>query len=255
LTAAIAESVIHATRGDDALPAVATLIGGRPQTSSSEKLQFTDEIILKLVPHFTLFRNDEPMDRNSPVVSQINQALRQRDSALLNKVFKNNHPVNARWLFTATNLSTGKSLPVYTSSTNAGDGVLIEYTGAKNDSFRVKFLPGSSGGIIELSAKAFVTDAFGNRQQVEQKIWSHRFSTGADIRETAKLVEDLSGLRDSKLLLPPPADEKTNSILLSEKMRHVYILNAYLKTMRRDKQITVDELKRMISAIKKFGFM
>jgi hypothetical protein len=36
---------------------------------------------------------------------------------------------------------------------------------------------------------------------------------------------------------------------------HFYILHAYLKTMRRDKQITVDELKRMISAIKKFGFM
>lgn len=251
----IADTVTRQGNGQDAYAGISQLLLGKVTSASGRQLAFSSEMTIKLIPHFTLYLNGDPMDRNSVIAGEVNQALREHNPEKLKQVFNNDQPVNTHWVFIATNLSNGKQLPVYTAATNATEGVLIEYTGNSSDSLHVKFLSPSSAGIIELSAKAVVADALGNMQQIEKKVWSHYFSVTRNISEAADLVKDLLGVTDRRVLLPPKPDKKTNAFLMQEKMRHSYVLNAYMKAMCRDGKITIDELRRMMGALKNFGFI
>lgn len=235
-------------------------VGGIPGASlpKDKKLSALQELQLKFHPLYAPYEGNEVItDTPSAFASEINQAIAKNEQKKLEELFNSAQPFTLAWTFEATNLATGRPVAVYTDKPGA-EGVQIELMSGNraNDTLKIKFASPGSSGIIELRAKASVTDTKGKTTIVEHRVWSHGFqSTSKEVDEWVPLIQALAGVKDrSALLAPwPPRKPQQFSLVPDGKARHAHIMNAYLRETVRDRQITIEELRSIIRALKKFS--
>jgi hypothetical protein len=245
----------------DAWKFLSASVGGIAGASlpNDKKLARLQELQFQLHPGYAAYKGTEVMtDKASSFASEVNQAIVKNEQKKLEDIFKSAEPFTIAWTFEATNLSTGKPVPVYTDNKPGSEGVQIELLSGKlrNDSLKVEFLSPGSTGIIECRAKASVADTKGKTAIVERRLWSHGFqSTINTIDECASLVQTLTGLKDRSMLIAPHLNSKPQeiSLPLDVKTRRAHIMNAYLRATLRDRQVTIEELRNIIRALKKFS--
>lgn len=162
------------------------------------------------------------------------------------------------WEFEAINLNTTKPVPVYTESKLAADGVQIELLSGNvaNDTLKIRFGSSASNGLIELRAKATMTDTKGKTAVVEHRVWSHGFqSAGSNVDEWVSLLQALAGLQDRSLLISrrPGKRPPVFNVVPNAKDRLANVTTAYMGQTLRDRQLTIEELRNIIGALKKFS--
>jgi hypothetical protein len=247
----IARSAIDASAGRF----LSAAVGGIPGAAlpKDKKLSALEEIHLKFYPAYAPYRGDEPVtDARSSFASEINEAIAKNEQKKLEKLFGSAQPFTLSWTFEATDLATGSPVPVYTDKTDS-EGVQIEFmsdSGPK-DTLKIKFASPGSGSIVELRAKATVTDTRGQTRVLEHRVWSHGFeSPGKDVDDWLRLIQALSGLRDKSAILAPERKPRKFDLVPDMKTRRAYLLNSYVREALRDKQVTIGELRNILRALK-----
>ena len=253
----VTRSVIDAAAGRF----LSAVVGGMPGASlpNDKKLSALQELQLKLNPRYGPHNGEKFItDAESPFVSELNQAIAKTDSKKLEQLFNSTQPFTVAWTFEAINLTTAKPVPVYRDNNPGSDGIQIEMTSGNvaNDTLKIKFGSSALAGIIELRAKGTITDTKGKTSVVEHRVWSHGFqSKSNNIAEWAGVIHALAGLKDRSLLsVRRPSKKPPEFILLQDaKTRRANIMTAYIGETLRDRQLTIGELTKAISALKKFS--
>jgi len=249
------ETIVRTAPDADAAKYLAASVGGvvgRP-VSSEQKLARFDEVSVQLQPQYAAYNGEESIsDSPSPFVDELNQRLAKGGFSSPAK------PITVSWSFEATNLATGQPVPVYTDNKSAPDGVQVQVPAASSISepLKIKFPTAASAGITELRATATLTDQQGQQSTLTHRVWSHGFnSTINSLEDYASLVQSLTGLRDRSVLLIPRPRIKPGDVMLppDQKTRRAYILNTYLRKSLRDKQITIEELRTLVQALKLYA--
>jgi hypothetical protein len=258
--ALISDTVIRSVPDDDASRFLLRTMGVAADTSSRMKnLMRHQEMHLKLDTRYAELKGGKRSDKTSSFADEINDAIVKNDRKKLDEFFKSDPPSTISWTFEAVNLETGQPVVVNTDKKQRSEGIQVEMMSAKmkNDSIRIQFLSPGSQGIVELRAKATLTDVNGKTSTEEHQVWSHGFSPITSVREATDLVQSLTRLKDSAVFIPPSTDRKSADDGLSSdaKARHSRIVNGYVKEIVRDDQFTIGELKRMVTTLKKFGLM
>jgi len=98
--------------------------------------------------------------------------LSKQDSKKLETLFHAAQPLTTAWKFEAINLKTGEAVPVHSGE---GASVRVEvHPGSFGDeTVRVHFPP-ETAGVIEVRARATVTDANGQSVTIEHRFRSAR---------------------------------------------------------------------------------
>lgn len=229
-------------------------VGGVPGVTlpKGKKLSALQETHLKLYPRYAPYLGDEPKtDARSSFANEINEAIAKNDQKKLEKFFNSAQPFTLEWTFEATNLATGKPVPVSTDRTDS-QGVQIEFMSdpLPKDTLKIRFPSSGLDGIIELRAKATVTDTKGKTSVLEHRVWSHGFqSAGREVDDWLPLIHVLSGVRDKSEIFAPERNRKEFSFP-DIKKRRAFLVKGYVQQALKDKQITVGELRDVLRAIK-----
>lgn len=257
----IQSSITRSVVDNDAGRFLSAAVGGVRGASlpPGKQLSALQEVQLKLNPRYAAYKRSGSLtDVPSTFSRGLNQVIAENQEQKLQQLFKSSRPFTVAWTFEAVNLVTGNPHPV--SSDNqpaAAGGVQVEVSSGAvaNDTLKVKFPSPATDGIIELRAKATVTDTTGKTTTVERRAWSHGFqSTGNNINDWAQLIQTLAGVNDTSALLPPALRKPPVFNLVPDpKVRRAHILNSYLRETVRDKQITIEELTRLVRTLKKFA--
>ncbi|MDO1444617.1 hypothetical protein Q0590_00060 [Rhodocytophaga aerolata] len=263
LAPGISDTLIQATVDEGALKFLPSAVGGIPNVSipSNKQLLRSQEYHLKFLPRYAAYKGNNVMtDKPSLYAAELNEAIIGKDEKKMQVLLQSTQPFNISWSFSATNLLTGKPVPICTNNQTMCSGIQVELLSGKmkNDSLKVKFLSQGAEGIIEFIAKGSLTDMKGKTTVVEHRLWSHGFSNSINnVEEIATLIQALSGLKDRSILIPPAPTRKpqTNNPPQDDKTRQAYIINAYLKETVKDKQITIEELRDVLGALRKFGYI
>lgn len=228
---------------------------------SNKKLSALNELEVRFRPGYSLYNGKEPMtDSQSSFANELNEAVAKKDRQKLQRLFNSAEPFNVSWTFEAMDVASGKSVPVYTpeSAVAGGGGVQVQTTSTDwaNDTLKIKFPSTGATGIVELRAKASVTDKKGKTAVVEHRVWSHGFqSVDKNVDGWRLLVQALSGVRDRSLLYAgdPVRKPKVFDIMPDRKNVRAELIDAYLRDTLRDRQVTIAELRNVIRALKKFS--
>jgi len=265
LAPSIDEAVTNSVADAEAGKVLSASVGGIPGASlpKNTTLANLQEFQLRLYPLYGPYdeNNEEsPLltDVQSPFAKQLNQAIIGQGQTDLEALLGSAQPFTIKWTFAATNLSTGRPVPVYTDGKSRSEGIQIEFLSSRfhNDSVNIKFLSPGSAGIIECRVQVSITDAGGKTSIVTHRLWSHGFPSGINtVDKLATLIQALTGLKDKSLLIAPSVEKKLQEISLSQdaKTRHKEIVDAYLIRALKDKQITIEELGNIIGALKEFS--
>jgi len=66
-------------------------------------------------------------DKASIFGNELNQSIIKNEQSKLEDLFKSVQPFTIAWSFKATNLSTGKPIPVYIDNKSRSEGIQINY--------------------------------------------------------------------------------------------------------------------------------
>jgi hypothetical protein len=251
----VKETIVRTAPDADAAKYLAASVGGVAGrgVSSEQRLARFAEVSVKLEPQYAAYNGEESIsDSDSAFVDELNQRLAK--GGLSSPA----NPITVAWTFEATNLATGQPVPVYTDNRTAADGVQVQLPAASSitEPLKIKFPPAAAAGITELRATATITDQQGQQSTFTHRVWSHGFaSTINTLEDYASLVQSLTGLRDASVLLIPRPRITPGDIMLppDDKTRRAYILNTYLRKSLRDKQITIEELRTLVHALKMYA--
>lgn len=247
----IARSSIDASAGRF----LSAAVGGIPGAAlpKDKKLSALEEIHLKFHPRYAPYLGDEVItDGRSSFASEINEAIAKNEQKKLEKLFGSAQPFTLAWTFEATDLATGNPVPVYTDKTDS-EGVQIEFVSDSRpkDTLKIKFASPGAGRIVELRAKATITDTRGKTRVLEHRVWSHGFqSKGKDVKDWLPLIQALSGLKDKAEIGVPERKPQEFSLIPDIKTRRAYLLNASMQEALRDRQISVGELRDILRGLK-----
>lgn len=255
LSPEVKETIVRSVPDADAAKYLAASVGGIASTpvSSNQKLARFEEVSVRLQPQYVAYKGEDNLaDSPSTFVDELNDRMSKDGLSSLAQ------PITVAWSFEATNLANGQPVPVYTNDRSASDGVQVQLPAANsiNEPLKIKFPPAATAGITELRARATITDQHGQKSTLTHRLWSHGFnSTVNSVEEYVSLVQSLTGLKDRSVLLVPRPNIKPGDITLppDAKTRRAYILNTYLRKSLSDKQITIDELRTLVQALKTYS--
>ncbi|MDQ3666555.1 MAG: hypothetical protein M3410_08250 [Acidobacteriota bacterium] len=230
-------------------------ITGSPDPSS-QTLTALQEVSLKLSPRYVAYDTSRnKSDFPSTFAEELNQLI-SKDRSKSANLSPIKQSFTVAWGFEAVNLANGQSVPVYTDNRASSDVVRVQLppNNSIKESVKIEF-PTAPNGIIELRATATVTDQKGETTAVVHRLWSHAFQSMDSADEYALLVQTLTGLRDRSVLLLPRPNIKPGDIVLppDAKKRSAYILNSYLRKTVSDKQVTIEELRTIVHALKNYS--
>ncbi len=105
-----------------------------------------------------------------------------------------------KWRYTARDLITGEEIPLDTGSTGNRSAVRMESIAPDARRLRVSF-PDRAASLIEVTAHAVVTDAYGTKSELKELIYDHELSDADPKRLKASVVallERLAGVEPAR---------------------------------------------------------
>jgi len=201
---------------------------------------------------------------DSPFADALNAIIRGSDPRRLKELFGSARPIRVTWSFLATNLTSGRKVPVHKGSDPGPTavGVVIGQGEKLNSEITVTFPEQPANAIFELVATARMRDTFGLVGTVRHRVSSHLL-THSDTRDLAdSLVRTAAALAETS---PDELDSASDLgapvfVQLDDDPR-VMDLRSSRATMVRllamdasqNQRINVDELRRLVRGAKLFA--
>jgi hypothetical protein len=220
--------------------------------------QQTPVVELRLNAAFTALRSgDAAAGEDSPIAEYLNRAIEDRAEDRLEAYFGVDGPYRIEWRYTARNILTGEDVPVELGRSTNPRAVQIEQQGASADDLKVIF-PSAAQSLIELTAHAVVTDAYGSKTELKQLLYDHQLTDPNPRRLVASLTKLLARIGQVDLAewdraVGADARLAASDLAAGSKTRRVRILHALASQAADDRTVSVSELGRIVSLARQLG--
>ena len=241
--------------------AMVTAAGGPPdRTAPPAQLLKVRQWQLDAAPRYAPVRGGKisPED-DSPVVEELNAAIRRGNVARLKELFGKSQPFQVEWSFKATNLTTGATVPVTVAEVAAPTEVHVKLLPGNVPMGRIQvtFPEQPANAIYELVAIVKMTDTLGTTGEEKHRVWSHVLSDEVEneiVESLLPTVATLAGVSADELVEASNLDVQAEDYPHIENSRFVVARMLRLVAMRAaaDKRITVAELHSLIRGAKLF---
>lgn len=237
--------------------------GGLPTDPAANlKVMRAGAVRLSVLPHYAMRKDGRAsLEEGSPFVERLNEVLRRDEEGETKALFGTPTPIKAAWTFEATDLITGRSVPVSTADSTAaaakpGAAVqVVAYPGKiPNESVQISF-PSDPNGIYEVRATATVTDVLGSTSQTQHRAFSHFLAdatTEGIVTSLIPAVAAAAGVSGDVVsvaikLRPLPLDDARRR---DPQARRALLLHSFSLQAADDGRITPDELQSLIKGAK-----
>jgi hypothetical protein len=262
----VAESPQRLTKADRSWKSLAKAAAGREvDTTPPASVERSRRWRIEVAPNYAPVRQGKPSPgEDSPFAEALNDVVRGRSMQRLNEVFGTAKPFRATWSFRATNLTTGKRVPVKRGETAAPTDVRVDIPQANvlSPEINVTFPERPVNDVFELVATAKVRDPFGVEGTVEHLISSHVL-TQSDSRELARSIVRTAGslaetspdeLEAASDLSGPIIDHQDDNPRVPDlRTSRATMVRLLAMDASQDQRVTVDELRKLAQSAKLFA--
>ncbi len=262
----VAVSPQQLTKADGAWKSLAKVAAGRDvELPVPGSVQRSRQWRIEAAPSYAPVRAGKasPEDE-SPFAEALNDVVRTGNKQRLSELFGTAAPFRVNWSFRATNLTTGKPVPVRRGANATPTDVRVDSNqgGSLQSTLDVTFPQQPANAVFELIATAKMRDPFGVGGTVQQRISSHVI-TQADARELARTMvqtaatlagaspDDLDSASD--LGAPVIDHEDDNPRVVDLQTSRAQMVRLLALDASQDQRITVDELRRLVQGAKQFA--
>jgi hypothetical protein len=217
---------------------------------------------LSVLPLYAMRKDGRPsLEEGSPFVERLNEVLKRDDEGETRALFGTPTPIKAAWTFEATDVVTGRPIPVITADSTAAAATpgaavqVVAYPGKiPNESVQISF-PSDPNGIYEVRATATMTDVLGSTIQTQYRAFSHFLADATKEGIVTSLVPSVAAAADVPSdvvagvlkLGPLPLDDARRR---DPQVRRAMLLHNFSLQVADDGRITLDELQSLIKGAK-----
>jgi hypothetical protein len=204
------------------------------------------------------------IEDDSPFAEALNDIIRGGNKQRLSELFGTARPFRTTWSFRATNLTSGKKVPVQRGEKASAADVRVDIKQGEslNAEIDVTFPEQPANAIYELVATAKIRDSFDIEGTVTHRVSSHvithpdaRELASSAVRTAASLAEDSpDDLEAESDLGGPNIDHQDDNPRVPDlRTSRATMVRLLAIDASRDQRITVDELRRLVRGAQLFA--
>ncbi|MFL5563431.1 MAG: hypothetical protein ACJ79K_18345 [Gemmatimonadaceae bacterium] len=172
----------------DAWPAFLTTLGAeRASTAVGGDLMRSNDWTVEIQPQYAAIDDDnfESPEDESPVARELNAAINSDSAGPIGRaqatLFGANNPFIIDWTFAATELASGKAIPVHVGTGAMWQGIFIDTGRSGGSKFQaLVHFPETGHNVYRVDGMGTLRDIFGLSAQVRFTVWSHFIQAPAD---------------------------------------------------------------------------
>jgi hypothetical protein len=262
----VAVSPQQLAKADGAWKALSAAAAGRDiESPLPGSVQRSSQWRIEAAPAYAPVRAGKasPED-DSPFAEALDDILQNGNKQRLTDLFGTAAPFRVNWSFRATNVTTGKQVPVQRGDKATPTDVRVDIVQGESliGAVDVSFPAEPANAVYELIATAKMRDSFGLVGTVQQRISSHVI-THSDPRQLAPSMvhtaASLAGVPPDELdaasqLGGPVIDHQDDSPkVVDPRTSRARTVRLLALDVSQDQQITLDELRRLVQGAKRFA--